>query len=240
VLPDPQVPPSPLPPGTPLLDPAVTLAHVAGHTERLRLATGIVILPQRNPVVLAKELASVDVLSGGRLIAGFGVGYLKAEFDALGVPFAERAERMDEWLDALLALWTQHKPHLAARHVSFAGIDARPRPLQKPHPPLVIGASSPPAFRRTVRRANGWYGFALDPDGTKRCLGGLAEAAHQVERPAALGPLEITVTPVPGLPDPEAVAGYRELGVHRLVLLPLVRDERGLLDFVESAATALL
>src|SRR5206468_11438062 len=87
VLPGPQVPPSPMPPETASLDPAVSLAWVAAHTRRLRLGTGIIILPQRNPLVLAKELASLDVLSGGRLIFGLGVGYLRPEFDALGVSF---------------------------------------------------------------------------------------------------------------------------------------------------------
>ena len=96
VLPDPQAPPSPAPPETPMLDPAVALAHVAAHTRALRLGTGIVILPQRNPLVLAKELASVDVVSGGRLVFGLGAGYLKAEFDALGASFADRGARTSE------------------------------------------------------------------------------------------------------------------------------------------------
>jgi probable F420-dependent oxidoreductase len=238
VLPDPQVPPSPVPPATPLLDPAVALAFLAAHTERVRLATGIVILPQRNPVVLAKELASVDVLSGGRLIAGFGVGYLEPEFAAIGAPFARRAERMDECLDVLLALWTQARPRHEGPSFRFAGVDAHPRPVQKPHPPIVIGATAPPAFRRAVARANGWYGFAMDPAATKRCLDGLAEAARRVERPAGLGRLELTVTPPPGLPDGDTVARYAELGVDRLVLLPLVRSARELVDFVRRAGDA--
>jgi probable F420-dependent oxidoreductase len=238
VLPDPQAPPSPLPPRVPLLDPAVALAHVAAVTSRLRLATGIIILPQRNPVVLAKELASVDVVSDGRLVAGFGVGYLRAEFEALGAPFGERAARMDEYLDAILALWTEAHPRHDGPTVHFEGIDAHPRPIQRPHPPIVIGAATPPAFRRVVRRADGWYGFALDPDAAAAALAGLAAAARVVERPAGRPRLEITVTPPPGLPDPDTIARYAELGVDRLVLLPAVRDEAGLVDFVSGAAEA--
>ena len=238
VLPDPQLPPSPVPAHTPMLDPAVALAFLAAHTTSLRLATGIVILPQRNPVVLAKEMASLDVVSGGRLIFGVGVGYLKPEFDAIGAPFAERAARMDEYLDAILALWTQPSPRFEGATVRFSSIDAQPRPVQKPHPPLVIGATSPPAWRRTVQRANGWYGFALDPDATARCLAGLEQAAQRVARPAALGPLEITVTPPPGVPDRDTVQRYADLGVQRLVLLPLVRSETELLEFVARAGTA--
>lgn len=238
VLPDPQVPPSPVPASTPMLDPAVALSHVAAHTTTLRLATGIVILPQRNPVVLAKEMASLDVVSGGRLIFGVGVGYLKPEFDAIGAAFADRAARMDEYLDAILALWTQSSPRFEGATVRFSGIDAQPRPVQKPHPPLVIGATSPPAWRRTMQRANGWYGFALDPDATARCLAGLEAAGRRVARPVALGPLEITVTPPPGIPDPDTMRRYADLGVQRLVLLPLVRTEAELLDFVARAGAA--
>ncbi|MCL4685518.1 LLM class F420-dependent oxidoreductase [Myxococcota bacterium] len=238
VLPDPQAPPSPIPAATPLLDPAVALAFLAAHTQRLRLATGIIILPQRNPVVLAKELASLDVLSGGRLIAGFGVGYLKAEFDAIGAPFARRAERMEECLDVLLALWTQPHPQHDGPSFRFAGIDAHPRPVQQPHPPIVLGATTPPAFRRTVRRADGWYGFAMDVDTTSRCLAGLEQAARRVERPAGLGALELTVTPPPGLPDADTIRRYEDLGVTRLVLLPLVRSADELVDFVGRAGAA--
>lgn len=238
VLPDPQVPPSPVPAHVPILDPAVALAFVAAHTTRIRLATGIVILPQRNPVVLAKEMASLDVLSKGRLILGVGVGYLKPEFDAIGADFAHRGARMDESLDAILALWTQAKPAFAGETIRFGGIDAQPRPAQRPHPPIVIGATTPPAWRRTVARANGWYGFAMDPDTTRRQIEGLAVAARGIERPAALGPLAYTVTPPPGPIDRDGVARYADLGVERLVLLPLARSADELVAFVERSAEA--
>ena len=155
VLPDPQAPPSPAPPRTPFLDPLVALAHLAGHTRRLRLATGIVILPQRNPLVLAKEVASLDVLSGGRAVLGVGAGYLHQEFAALGVPFARRGERTDEYIDALRALWSQEKPAFAGRFAAFSGIDAQPRPVQRPGAPIVVGGTSPGALRRAVARGNG-------------------------------------------------------------------------------------
>jgi len=237
VLPDPQVPPSPVPPQTRLLDPAVALAFAAAHTRRVRLATGIVILPQRNPVVLAKEMASLDVLSNGRLELGVGAGYLRAEFAAIGAPFAERGARTDEYLDAMVALWTQEKPRFDGRFVSFAGVDAHPRPVQKPHPPIHVGGQSDGAYRRAVTRGRGWYGFALDLAGTRRCLEGLARAAREVERPAPLaaqGPLEITITPPPGA-GPDDVARYAELGVHRLVLLALGRSGDEIAAFVEKA-----
>src|SRR5580698_6879237 len=110
VLPDPQVPPSPVPAETAFLDSAVALAYIAAHTKKVRLGTGIIILPQRNPVVLAKELASLDVLSEGRLTFGIGIGYLKPEFDAIGAPFEHKGPRSEEFLGAMIALWTQEKP----------------------------------------------------------------------------------------------------------------------------------
>ena len=150
VLPDPQEPPSPIPAHVPLLDPAVALAFAAAHTERILLATGIIILPQRNPLVLAKELASLDVLSGGRLVFGFAAGYLHQEFAALGVPFEDRGARTDEYLDAILALWTRERPACQGRFVSFSGVDAHQRPAREPHPPLVVGGPSPPASRQEL------------------------------------------------------------------------------------------
>jgi probable F420-dependent oxidoreductase len=224
VLPDPQVPPSPAPPELAMLDPVATLAFVAAHTERVLLATGIIILPQRNPLVLAKSLASLDVLSGGRLTFGLGAGYLHQEFAALGVPFDDRGPRTDDYLDAILAIWTQAKPHHAGAFSAFEGVQANPRPKSRPHPPIVVGGQSPPAYRRAVARGNGWYGFALDPDATRRCLDGLAEAARRVERPAELGALEISITPPPGPLDRDAVARYADLGVQRLIPFPLHRS----------------
>jgi probable F420-dependent oxidoreductase len=239
VLPDPQTPDSPIPAQTPLLDPAVALAHVAGHTRTIRLATGIIILPQRNPVVLAKELASVDVLSGGRLIFGVGAGYLQSEFEAVGAVFEERGERTSEYIEAIRALWTQEKPRFEGRFFSFDEIDARPRPIQNPHPPIVVGGMSPPALRRAARQGNGWYGFALDLKTTTRCVVGLREAQQRVERPAELGPLEISVTPSGSL-DADAVSRFEDLGVDRLVLLAFGGSAEDLIAFVEKTANAFL
>jgi probable F420-dependent oxidoreductase len=233
VLPDPQAPPSPVPPGHPMLDPAVALAFLAAHTQGIRLGTGIIILPQRNPVVLAKELASLDVLSGGRLLFGLGAGYLRPEFEAVGARFAERGARTDEYLDAILALWTQPSPRFEGPTVRFSGIDAQPRPLQKPHPPIVVGGLSPAAFRRAVARGNGWYGFLRDLEATKRDLAELAEAARATERPAGLGPLEISITPPPKI-DLDLALRYRDLRVARLTLL-LPRREEEILRFVAEA-----
>jgi probable F420-dependent oxidoreductase len=239
VLPDPQVPPSPAPPELPMLDPAVSLAFLAAGTRRLRLGTGIIILPQRNPLVLAKELASVDVVSNGRLIFGLGVGYLRPEFDALGIPFSGKGPRTDDYIRAIRALWTMEKPAYEGRYVRFSGVQAFPRPVQKPHPPVVVGGMSDAAFRRAVRLGNGWYGFALDLERTRKSVEGLREAAKQVERPRELGPLEISVTPIGAL-DRDAVKRFEDLGVARLSLLQRGRTADDLVAFVEKTAADLL
>src|SRR5919106_993272 len=137
VLPDPQVPPSPMAPRDPALDPLFALTWAAAHSNTLRLATAIVILPQRNPVVLAKEVASLDVLSGGRVLLGVGVGYLEPEFRAVGANFAQRGAVTDEYLDVLERLWYDEHPEYHGSFVDFGGVDAHPRPVQRPIPLVV-------------------------------------------------------------------------------------------------------
>ena len=121
----------------------------------------------------------------------------------------------------------------------FAGIDAQPRPVQKPHPPIVVGGTSPAALRRAVARGNGWYGFLRDLEATRADLAGLAAARREAERPAALGALELSVTPLPRI-DLDTAQRYRDLGVDRLVLLPNARDEASLLRWVDETAESLV
>ena len=224
VLPDPAIPSSPMEPEVPLLDPTVAFSFIASHTKQLRLGTGIIILPQRNPLVLAKELASLDVLSGGRLIFGIGIGYLKPEFDALGIPFEEKGRRTIEYLEAMCAIWSQAQPAYQGKFVSFRGVQSLPRPVQQPSPPIVFGGMTPYAFRRAVSHGHGWYGFALDLEGTKRCVDGLREALQKTTRPAELGELEISVTPT-GTLDRDTIERYADLGVQRLILPPRQNPE---------------
>lgn len=249
VLPDPQVPPSPLPPDYPMLDPVVAFAWLAGHTQRLRLGTGIIILPQRNPLVLAKELASLDVVSDGRLDFGVGIGYLRAEFDALGIPFARKAERTVDYLAAMRAIWTEDAPAHDGEFAPFSGVKALPRPVQPGGPPVVFGGHVAGAFERSVALAQGWYGFGLDADATRGCLDGLAEAARRVERPADFAPLEISVTPA-GDVDLDTAKRYADLGVDRLVVLfpqtapgrlfSLDVDEQRITDYVRTLGDTVL
>jgi len=221
VLPDPPVPGRPMPPDQRLLDPIVALTFLAAHTTRVLLGTGVIILPQRQAAVLAKQLASLDVLSNGRLVFGLGVGWCEPEMRAVGVPFAERGRVADDYLAAMRALWTQPKPSYRSPHVSFEGVQAMPRPVQTPTPRIVVGGRSAPAFRRAVTQGHGWYGFGLDVAETTKLVAALRETARKHSRPAELGPLEISVTP-PGydVPDKATVDAFAAAGVHRLILRP--------------------
>ena len=134
-----------------------TLAYVAGKPRRVRLGTSVIILPYRNPLFMAKALATIDVLSGGRLIVGAAVGWLVEEFEALGIPFKERGARSNEALKIMKLLWTEAEPRFEGRFFKFAGIKAEPKPLQKPHPPIWIGGSSAAALTRAAEFAEAWH-----------------------------------------------------------------------------------
>jgi probable F420-dependent oxidoreductase len=234
VVPSPRVAPSPMEPEEPILDPLVALAHVAARSDRILLGTGVIILPQRNPLVLAKQVASLDVLCGGRLIVGLGVGYLEPEMRAIGVPMEGRGSRADEYLAAMRALWEEEEPAYRGRYVEFDGVDAHPRPVQRPLP-VVVGGHTRAAHRRAARSGDGWYGFlvGLRAMAEQRELMRAAIAETGRERP-----LHVSVTPARRL-DAENVRAYAELGVDRLIVAPpvgLTLDE--LIEFVEANAPA--
>ena len=139
-----------------VLDPVVPLAHVAGHTDRIRLGTATICAPFTAPALLAKTLTSLDVLSGGRLTAGLGMGWLPQEYAAAGVPYERRGERMDEYLRCLEALWTQDPVEFAGDFYTVPRSHVGPPPVQRPHPPVLLGGAAAPALRRAGRLAQGW------------------------------------------------------------------------------------
>ena len=222
VVSDPQRPPSPVTPGTHFVDQVASLSFLAAHTSTIRLGTGIVILPQRNPIVLAKELAAVDVLSGGRLEAGFGVGYVPAEFEAIGVSFSERGARTDEYLDAMRALW-RGDPTFDGRFTSWDGVEASPRPATPSGPPVHVGGSVPATWGRVVRRARGWYGFLTALESTATAIAGVRAVEVDLDRPVDLGPVGLSVSPSESV-DRDLVHRYEDLGVDRMILVHDFRD----------------
>lgn len=236
VLPDPQAPPSPAAPATAFVDSAASLSFLAATTTTIKLGTGIVILPQRQPAVLAKSLASVDHLSGGRLMFGLGVGYLEPEMTACSTPMARRGERADEYLEAMRLLWTTDAASFDGEFVAFSGVTANPKPIQADlH--TVVGGHSQRAAQRAVAHGHGWYGFMRDPETAAGDLLNLRAAADQVERPDHLGELEISITPARRLTR-EDVTAYAELGVHRIIVQPgrSVTTPEDLMAFVDANA----
>jgi probable F420-dependent oxidoreductase len=143
-----------------MLDPLAVLPWLAGVTHRIALGTSVVILPYRSPIPVAKLLASVDVLSGGRLIVGAAIGWLEGEFDALDVPFKERVSRSEEALELFRTLWTQEHPTLETKRHRLRDVTFSPMPLQKPRPPLYVGGNSEGALRRVARLGDGWHATA--------------------------------------------------------------------------------
>jgi probable F420-dependent oxidoreductase len=220
VLPSPQPPDYAIAPEIPFLDAVVALALAAANTASITLGTGILELPLHQPVLLAKQLASVDQISGGRLVLGVGVGYLAAEFAALGVALEERAGRTDEHIEAMRALWTMAAPEFHGRHVDFAGIDAHPRPVQPDGPPILIGGNSAMARRRAVTTARGWIPADFDLDATREARRALDRDLQALERPTSLGPFDFTVISPTNRLDRRLVDGYRDLGVDQLIVLP--------------------
>lgn len=195
----------------PLPDPLVWMAYVAARTTSIKLGTGILILPQHSPVVAAKQVATLDALSNGRILLGIGVGWLKEEFDAIGVPFADRGARTDEYIAVLRTLWGQERPSFQGRFIRFDGAYCRPQPPNGTVP-IHIGGHSRAAARRAGRLGDGFFPARGNPT---ELIDLARSSAEQAGRdPAAL---EITLSCPPNLDELPALA---KLGVHR-VLVPV-------------------
>ena len=211
--------PVPTPAETPFLDSLVSLARIAGLTSRIRLGTGILVLPHHNPVLIAKALASLDVVSGGRVIAGFAGGYVEPEFRALGVDFHRRGAITDDSLRAIRTLWTEEVPCHRGPFAEFADIRFEPKPVQRPHPPIIVGGMAPAALRRAAREGDGWYGFALTVEQTAPVVAELRRLRAELGRADA--PFEISLTTFEPL-TAELVAAAERAGIHRLIVFPPV------------------
>jgi len=172
----------------PILDVVTTLSYVAALTKRVRLGSAVMVLPYHQPVPLAKALATLDVLSGGRLLVGFASGWLVEEFELLGVPFRERGARTDEYLRALRALWTEDVVDFSGRFVRLEGAAFFPKPLQKPHPPIWLGGTSEAALRRVARAGDGWIAAPRTPEALQEEVERLRRFREEAGRdPGALG-----------------------------------------------------
>ena len=206
-------------------DPLVWLTHVGAATRRIRLATGILILPQRNPVVLAKTLATMDRLCGGRLLLGIGVGWVREEAEAVGVPFEERGRRTDEYIEAMRARWRTDRSTYQGEFVRFRDVVSRPKPVQPGGVPIHVGGHSRAAARRAGRLGDGFYPLGV----SGQALVELCKLMQEEARAAGRDPARIEISCV-GDFKPATARAYAELGVARVVVSPPTGDLAKLRD----------
>src|SRR5688572_6190536 len=207
---------------TGLLEPLTALTYLAAVTDRVRLGTGICLVPQRNPVYTAKQVVDLDNLSGGRVDFGIGVGWLREEFDVLNLPFDDRGARTDEYLQVMRSLWTDEVSSFKGDHYDLPECRMYPKPVQTPHPPIHVGGESNAALRRAARHGDGWYSFNRLPADLDEPLGRLDAILADAGRSRA--DLQLTVSPYFNPVDAAALEGYQERGVDRLVVLCLAFD----------------
>ena len=198
-----------------LLDPLVALTFVAAQTKQIRLGTGILLVPQRQPIYTARMVADLDSLSGGRVDLGIGVGWLAEEFGALGMSFERRAANCGEYVAAMKALWTQDVPEFHGPTIDIPRCYFNPKPVQRPHPPILVGGESDAALRRVAELGDGWYGFDLEPAQLAERLERLDELLERRNRKRA--DVQVFVCPNRRRITPESLAAYRELGVDQLI-----------------------
>jgi probable F420-dependent oxidoreductase len=207
----------PATPETPIPDPLIWLAYVAAVAPTLRLGTCILILPQRNPLVLAKEIATLDYLSGGRVELGIGVGWMREEFDALGIPWERRGARTDEYVDALRTVWSGSHVEFHGEFVDFEPLTCTPRPPQGADVPILVGGDSPAALRRAAKLADGYYPGEGTTEGLRDLIGRLAEECERQDRDPKS--IEINAMFSGQMGDPAAgVEAMQELGVGRIMV----------------------
>ena len=245
------------------LEQLTTLAYLAASTETVGLLTSVMVLPHRPPVLTAKVLATIDVLSRGRLILGCGVGWMREEFEALGAPpFDERGAVGDDYIRVFKELWTSDDPSFESSYASFSNVSFAPKPVQKPHPPIWIGGESPPALRRAALLGDAWYPIGTNPRFTVGTLEQYASYADRVRayaREAGRDPSELGFAYSVGWYDdreaqtgadgqrrrftgaPRQIAGdikaFEELGVSHLMLGIGAGTVEGTMDRMERFAT---
>lgn len=197
------------------LDPLISLAAVAARTSTLRLGTGVNILPQTNPLLLAKQAATLDVLSGGRFMLGAGIGWLREEFDAMGVPFERRGARYDDYVTAMRKVWSGEVVEHRSDFLDWSGFQSYPRPVQPGGVPIIVGGAAGKAFERIARLGDGWFAPTNDAASLAPMLEGLRAACDAAGRDMATVEISSMWDARGGL---EAVRAFEELGVARLIV----------------------
>jgi probable F420-dependent oxidoreductase len=207
----------PLPADADWLDPFITLTFAAAVTSKIRLATGICLVPEHNPLVLAKEVASLDRLSGGRFAFGVGIGWSAEEFAALGIPFERRAARTREYIDVMRKLWSEDVTTHRGEFVSFERARSYPKPARGGKLPIIFGGESAPALRRVAEYGSGWFGFNVSADDAGAKIARLGALCR--ERGRDVRELELIVSPYTLRITRDDLARYRDAGVQEIVMV---------------------
>jgi len=220
----------------PIPDPLLPLAYAAAITKTLRLGTGVMILPQRHPLYVAKEVATLDVLSNGRVILGIGSGWLKEEFDSLGLDFHQRGARTDEAIKSLRALWSpEAASSFHGKHFSFGPVKCFPKPVQKDGVPIVIGGHSPAAAKRAGRYGNGFFPAIVEPDKLKELFAMMSAEAKKAGR----DPKQIELSCM-GRAKVDSLKALQDIGIERVVVPPPAYDPEGITRGLEKIANEVL
>jgi probable F420-dependent oxidoreductase len=220
------------------LEPFTALAFLAASTRRTRLGTGICLVPQRNPVYTAKEVAAVDWLSGGRFDFGVGGGWLAEEFAACGVPFERRGARCRDYLAAMQRLWCDPVSEHKGEFCAFPALRQYPKPIQRPHPPIHFGGESDAALRRVADLGQGWYGFDVGPDDAPALVAKLERLL--AARGRSRSEVQVSVSPYLKPFAPDALPRYRDAGVDQLIALALAARPERLLQRLDELAEQLV
>ncbi|MBT6276478.1 MAG: LLM class F420-dependent oxidoreductase [Chromatiales bacterium] len=219
--------------GTGVMEPFTALSFVAAHTQRVRLGTGVCLVPQRNPVYTAKQVADVDFLSGGRVDFGVGIGWLREEFDALQMPWPKRALRVREHLAVMKALWAPGTAQYDGELYSLPPCVQSPKPVQTPHPPILFGGEGDPALRRVAEVGQGWLGAKVTPEQVPVRLARLDELLAEAGRSRA----DITVNIMPNIaPQPDLLPRYEDEGVDQVIHMVGGRDLESYLPRLDRLA----
>ena len=222
-----------------ILDPYIALTYAAALTKKIRLGTGISLIPERSPVVTAKEIASLDKLSGGRFDLGVGIGWLAEEFTAVNVPWERRAERTREYLKAMKLLWTEEEPEFKGEFMSFPKVRMYPKPVQKPYPPIIFGGESTPALKRVGEVGDGWFGVNVTPEAAP----GLIARMQNYAQAAGRGNVKLSFAVSPGIGSPvdlDQVKRYRDAGVHEVIVGAIITDAKYVKSEIERVAEKLV
>jgi probable F420-dependent oxidoreductase len=218
-----------------ILDPFNALAFIAAVTTRVRLGTGICLVPQRNPLYTAKEVATVDYLSDGRVEFGIGIGWLAEEFAACGVPFERRADRTREYIEVMHRLWEDPVSEHHGEFYDVPPLRMYPKPVQTPHPPIHFGGESNAALRRVADLGQGWYGFNRLPDEVPDALARLDK--YLADNGRTRSEIEVSICPyLKGRGTKELVKQYEDVGVDQVILLAFAMDVDGLKTALDEIA----